>query len=234
MKTLSENWITEKHIDFEYKKYVLLAYFQEVSHDFEICKLYPVLSDLIMHYTNTIFFKENKDRIASAFPKRISNIDLDLLQVQYEQLLTDDELIKEIETIVDYSLPRFKYYLEEGKKIYDFIEDHLTLSPVGVVPLHTQEGYLLIKDVAENNVKAYQYAIKLFNTPEADFRTIYTNFIDKYPISFSNTFENIKLHLIKNHKALPNPATYAIETDLNIPLQETYLPIAKRILVRYV
>lgn len=234
MKTLNDNWITEKHVDFEYKKYVLLAYLQEVNQDFNACKLYPVLSDLLTHYQNTLSFKENKDRIVNTFPKRITGFDAEQLQVQYEQLLNDDVLIQEIENIIRFSLPKFKYYLEEGKKIYDFFEEHLTIIPVGVIPLHIQEGYLLLKDVQTNNVKAYQYNIRLFNTPQENYRAIYTDFVDEFRCTYSNTFENIKSHLIKNHKDLPNPATYAIDTDLAIPLQETYLPIAKRILVRYI
>lgn len=234
MKTLNDNWITEKHIDFEYKKYVLLAYLQEVNQNFNACKLYPVLSDLVTHYRNTLSFKENKDRIVNNFPKRITGLDHEQLQLQYEQLLNDDELVKEIETIINYSLPKFKHYLEEGKKIYEFIEEHLTITPVGVIPLHIQEGYLLLKDAVDNKVKAYQYNIRLFNTPQENYRAIYTDLVDEYRCTYSNTFENIKLDLIKNYRDLPNPATYAINTDLAIPLQETYLPIAKRILVRYI
>ena len=41
MPKLSKDWITEKHIDFEYKKYVLLAYLQEVEKHFEMTSLYP-------------------------------------------------------------------------------------------------------------------------------------------------------------------------------------------------
>jgi hypothetical protein len=33
---------------------------------------------------------------------------------------------------------------------------------------------------------------------------------------------------------LPNPATYVIESELDIPLEETLLPIARRSLVKYV
>ena len=51
MDKLSENWITEKHIDLEYKRYVLLAYLQHVSEQFEEVRLYPALSELVNHYT---------------------------------------------------------------------------------------------------------------------------------------------------------------------------------------
>ncbi len=230
---LNDNWITEKHIDFEYKKYILLAYFQEVTKDFTVCKLYPVLSDLLTHYQTTLVFKENKTLIANSFPKRLTGIDMDQLKLQYEQLINDDDLMKEIESIIDYSLPKFKYYMEEGKKIYDFIEEHMTLTPVGVVPLHIQEGYLLLKDAGERKIKVYQYFIKLFNASNQDYRSISTDYIDDYKFTYTNTFEQIKLSLLKTYKSWPNPATYAIDTDLTIPFQETYLPIAKRMLVRY-
>ena len=234
MPQLSDNWITEKHIDFEYKKYVLLAYFQEVNRDFNVCKLYPILSDLLIHYKNALAFKENKANMSDGFPKKLTALDVEQLQLQYEKLLNDDNLMKEIENIIRFSLPKFKYYMEEGKKIYDFIEEHLTIMPIGVVPLHLKEGYLMLKDANENNVKVYQYFIKLFNTSQENYRAIYTEFVDEYSFTYSNTFENIKLHLLKTHKEWPNPATYAINTDLAIPLEETYLPIAKRMLIRYI
>ncbi len=35
MADLNKNWLTEKYIDFEYKKYVLLAWLQEVNNNTE-------------------------------------------------------------------------------------------------------------------------------------------------------------------------------------------------------
>jgi hypothetical protein len=49
-----------------------------------------------------------------------------------------------------------------------------------------------------------------------------------------NTCENIKAELIRNRSLLPNPAVYNIETSLQVPLQETLLPVAKRRLIRYI
>ena len=39
MKQLNPNWLTEGWVDFEYKKYLLLAYLQKVSIDFDERKL---------------------------------------------------------------------------------------------------------------------------------------------------------------------------------------------------
>lgn len=50
MKQLSETWFAEGRIDFELKKYTLLAYLQEVNSHFNENKLYPQLADIIFHY----------------------------------------------------------------------------------------------------------------------------------------------------------------------------------------
>jgi hypothetical protein len=41
MEKLKENWLTEGLIDFEYKKYVLLAYLKSVKESFSRVELYP-------------------------------------------------------------------------------------------------------------------------------------------------------------------------------------------------
>lgn len=233
MNKLNENWITEKYIDFEYKKYILLAYLQEVNSSFSANKLYPTLADLLVNYNNVLAIKESKDQLSASFPKRLTGINSELLKVQYEKLMSDDAMIAEIEQIVNFSLPKLYHYLTEGKKIYDFIEEHIKLSPVGLTPLHTHEGYLLLKDESKKNINIYEYQVRLFDNATEKYRGIYTRLIDYYKSTFTNTFESIKIDLIRKQKTMPNPATYALESDLNLPLEETYLPIAKRLLVKY-
>ena len=70
MMTLSETWFMEGNIDFESKKYTLLAYLQRINAYFNESKLYPHLSDIIFHYNNIIAFKDNKRFLQQQFPKR--------------------------------------------------------------------------------------------------------------------------------------------------------------------
>jgi len=58
MKQLSETWFAEGYIDFELKKYTLLAYLQEVDKYFNENKLYPQLADIIFHYNNLVAFRD--------------------------------------------------------------------------------------------------------------------------------------------------------------------------------
>lgn len=230
---LSKNWLTEKHIDFEYKKYVLLAYLKEVSGNFEANRLYPSLSELIEHYRQILSIKENKQHLKDAFPQRLQQLDMERFMVSYEKIIEDDALMSELESIIEYSIPQFKHSLIEGKKIYDFIEEHLVISPVGVMPLYPEQGYLFIKNASADTV-VYEFQITIFQQPDEKYRGIHTTYVKSYTKSFINTYEYIKTDMVRENKNLPNPATFAVESELKLPLEQTLLPIAKRALVKKV
>jgi len=234
MTSLSKNWITEKLIDFEYKRYLLLAYLQQVSEHFGEARLYPSLSELIEHYKNVVALKENKKSLYDSFPERMSSADLSNFRLIYEKILADDQLMQEIENIVDFSIPQFEKYLADGKKIYDMIEVNLHIAPVGIMPLNPSEGYILLKNGGTSETQVYEYQISIFEQSTEKYRGIYTSYVCSYEKTLTNTFENIKSDLIRYHKKLPNPATYVIEAELQLPLEETLLPMAKRTLVKYV
>src|SRR5580704_2827272 len=105
---LSETWFMEGYIDFELQKYRLLAYLQEVKGCFSETKLYPQLSDVVAHYNNLATFRENKRFLQSQFPKKMDMLDMQKLEIVYEQMLTDDDLMKELEHITDYALDEMK------------------------------------------------------------------------------------------------------------------------------
>jgi hypothetical protein len=232
MTMLSKNWLTEKHIDFEYKKYMLLAYFSEVKTNFDKTCLYPHFSEIIEHYKNVISVKQNKKLISDSFPSKLQKIDLERFNLEYQKFIEDNELFAELEQIIDYSIPKFEYYLREGKKIYDFIEQRVTLSPVGIVPLKPDYGYLLLRNGGHKITYVYEYHSTIFEGPDEKYRGIHIAFLDTYKKNLTTTYEFIKSDLLKRKKELANPAAYVLESDISIPLNETLLPVAKRMLMR--
>ena len=74
MRQLTTNWFTEGIIDFEHKKYLLLAYLQHVSKQFDETKLYPFLSDLVFHYQNVKSLKQNRAVVLQQMPKKLRNL----------------------------------------------------------------------------------------------------------------------------------------------------------------
>lgn len=233
MKTLSETWFADGFIDFELKKYTLLAYLQEVNKYFNENKLYPQLADVIFHYNNLVAFRENKKYLQEQFPKKLTGFQMEKLQVLYEQMIEDDELMQELEEIIHYSEERIKHTIINGTQLYELVEEKLTISPVGIVPIEIQEGYFFLSEGSYRNTRVYQYRLSIFSKHDEQYRSMKTEFIDTWQRNIVNTYSSIKSELLRYRKELPNPAVYSIETDLSFPVDETLLPIAKRTLVRY-
>ncbi|MCS6990980.1 MAG: hypothetical protein NZL95_03880 [Chitinophagales bacterium] len=233
MTHLQPNWITEGLIDFEYKKYLLLAYLKEVNRNFDQHRLYPFLSDLLAHYNNLITIKQNKTFVSRQFPRQISRIDLENFTIEYERMIVDDSCMEEVEAILDYAIPRMYQSLMEGRELYHDVEQHLQIYPVGIVSLNPETGFMMLVLPHTRDTKVYRYQITVFESSDEQYRGIRTDFIGEYRQSFTNTLEAIKLQVINQLKAAGNPAAYAVEATASYPLQETLLPVARRSLVRY-
>lgn len=233
MKTLSETWFAEGYVDFELKKYTLLSYLQEVNKYFNENKLYPQLSDVIFHYENLVALRNNKKYLQEQFPKKLTGMQIQQLQLLYEQIIEDDELMQELEDIINYSAHEIQTTISSGTAIYEFVEEKLTIFPVGLIPLDSHEGYFFLSEGSHRNTRVYQYKLSIFEKHDEKYRSIRTEYLDQWTRNIANSYENIKSELLRLRKDLPNPAVYSIETDLSFPVDETLLPIAKRSLVRY-
>jgi hypothetical protein len=234
MKQLSETWFAEGYIDFELKKYTLLAYLKEIHSYFNESKLYPQLSDLIFHYNNIVAFRENKKYLQELFPKKLTGIQIEKLQVLYEQMIEDTDLMQELEGIINYAADKMKTTISSGAEIYDFVEGNLTIAPVGLVPLDVQEGYFFLSAGNTRNTRVYHYRLSIFEKHDERYRAMKTVYVDQLQRSIVNTYESLKSEIIRYNHELPNPAVYSIETDLSLPVEETLLPVAKRCLVKFI
>lgn len=232
MEKLSKSWFVEGPFDLEHKKYVLLAYLQEVSQKFTKTELYPHLSELVSQYRNLETFLSREKDLYNQFPTEIKGLDWHNFKVAYQKVIEDEELMRSIRTIIEWSLPKMEASLKEGREIHDFIEQNINIKPVGVEPISKEEGYLLIQNAEDPTTKVFSYEIALFERSEARYRSVKTKFLSEYKRNFVNTINSIKGDLIRQFKHLPNPATYAIESEIKVPLRPTLLPIAKKLLIR--
>ncbi|MCS7019374.1 MAG: hypothetical protein RMJ87_09115 [Cytophagales bacterium] len=234
MKTLSPNWLTEQLIDFEYKKYVLLAYLQSVREELKAQKLYPAFADLIFHYRNLCHLRDHKNLLYENFPQRISHADFERLQLVYKSIVEDDETMRIIEELVHYAIPLVGETLEEAREIYEHIEQQLEISPVGITPLNTDKGYMFLSKAQSRDTRIYTYHITIFEDRHERFRGIHTQYLETVNITLTQTYEHLKLSLARRFTHLPNPATFVIIAKVACPLEESLLPIARRALVKHI
>jgi hypothetical protein len=234
MKSLGINWFIDGCIDFEHKKYILLDYMQQINRHFDKNNLYPNLTDLIFHYNNLMDFKHNKSVLQQAFPQRLSKADVEAVKLTYQKIVQDDNSMYEIERIITYAIGKMDPAIQIGKELYDFVERHINIDPVGVVPLLPYHGYFSLRNGTGKTNWIYEYHITIFENKEDKFRGINIEFIDTFEEGITKTPESVKLDLVKHRKHLPNPAVYYVQSDIAFPLEQTLLPVAKRSLVKYI
>jgi hypothetical protein len=93
---------------------------------------------------------------------------------------------------------------------------------------------MLVRDGDIPEIKVYEFSVKFFQHDEENFRSVQTQYLTSYKKSFVNTSENIKIDMIRSRKKLPNPATFSVESVFEFPLEETIIPLAKRMLMKYI
>ncbi|MCK6617999.1 MAG: hypothetical protein L6Q51_10170 [Cyclobacteriaceae bacterium] len=234
MDRLSKDWLTQGLIDFEYKRYILLAYLKTVKESFGRVALYPFLSDLVFHYQNLQAVKENKALIRESFPKELSLEEFKKLELTYREMIEDDSVMNELTSIIEWAIPRFKDSLQEGSVIYEYVESQCEISPIGVTPLYAREGYLFVTVPPEKETSVYRYQLSIYEEQYEQLRSLNTEFVETVPKSPVVPYESIKINLVKRFKEMPNPATYLILSRVKFPFTETLMPVAKRLFVKHI
>lgn len=231
MGTLSENWLTEDLMDFEYKKYIVLGYLQNIKAHFKEQKLYPDFAELIAHYKNLILLKNNTTTLENNFKKTLSGIDYANLKLQYQSIVNDESL-NELKQIINFSEPLFEQELEKGKSIFDFAEQHIVTNHIGILPLYKTEGYFMLLPYQSKSVTVYSYAFSKINLLKQEVYGLTSNYFSTHTLSISNQVDKVKSELIEANPELPNPAVYLFKAKAELPNEETFLPIAKRLLYK--
>lgn len=234
MDKLSKDWLTQGLVDFEYKKYVLLAYLKTVKESFSKVHLYPFMADLVFHYRNLMAIKENKALIRESFPKELSIEEIRKLELSYRQMVEDDTVMSEIESIIEFAIPKIQESLKEGSVIYEYVESKCEIAPIGVTPLYANEGYLFVTQPPEKETNVYRYQVSIFEDSQEQLRSLNTQFIESLEKSPFSTYENLKLDLIRRYKDLPNPAAFLLLSKMRFPFKETLMPVAKRLFVKHI
>ncbi|SDL47447.1 hypothetical protein [Siphonobacter aquaeclarae] len=228
MKKLQQTWLTDGLLDFEYKKYLLLAYLKHVEAHFGQQKIFPELSDLQVHYRESMALRQSQAEWAVSVQKKLAGIDWEHLRLKYENEFAETESLREVEEILTYAIPRFGNAVRVGEELLEEIANRVTISPVGIVPLFRKEGYLFLYQSPNRELQIYTYRVTLFDSTVPPSRRVVTDLVESRYKSSVTTFESIKLELVRKRKEMPNPASYVVESTGLYPMEETFLPIARR------
>lgn len=232
MKHLSINWLTEGMIDFEYKKYTLLAYLKSVKDGFLSDTLYPYFSDLLTHYQSLNTLAKSKDHLKGHLPKEFKGINWNDLSLQYQSDYDETEYMKVIDDLIHFAKPRMHETLEEGKERYETFENSLTIFPVGLLSTYTRDGFFILNQKSKSLL--FQYNLNTIVKEEGNYYSIATKYLGDYSMGYTTTYKSIRKEVINQFREYDNPSTYVIETKVDrLPIKKTFLPIAKRSFTKY-
>ena len=231
--SLNLDLFTKVQADIESQQYKILAGLKSVSDDFKMNKIYPHLSHLVDLYTTLDDILNRLQDLRNEFPKRIKKIDFVNEVIEHEVVFVDGSDLSKVEDLIEWALPLVKAKIEEGKTIYEFVNDEIKLEEVGIIPNYTDEGYFFVPDNEESKLLLFQYELTVFESSQDKYRSLKTAFLKGLEQKGAHRSPNaIKLDLIDKNKELPNPATFAFNTELDFPFRETIFPVTKRKLLQ--
>ncbi len=220
--------------DFEAAQYGIMGALQDVRRAFARSEIYPELADLIeLMATLKTVLQRGKD-LREALPRRIREIDVQEGEITYEPLPPGADGSAFLEDLIGWALPRIETTVEEGRTIYDFVEDNLRVEEVGILPLYTEEGYLFIPDRRSGVMHVLRYHLSIITRADERYRSLRTSYVKslRQP-GVSAPPSRVKIDLLAENREWPNPATYLIDADIDFPFEQTLLPVAKRKLMLY-
>ena len=226
---LSNNWFIENNLDFEYKKYTLLAYLKKIEQCFNSAKLYPHYNELIKHYNNSKSILDNFKINSKLFPKELTDIDKG--QLIYQNLFLENESVTQVKDILNFSINQFSTRIKEGQDLQRFLQDNISFFPLGILSNNVNSGYFFITPTSRNKSYIYQYELSPLKR-KYEIDQIKTKYFGEYSLSISNTYERKKRELLFENSLFNSSCTYVFESSIYIPLTESYLPIVKLLLLR--
>jgi hypothetical protein len=220
--------------DVERTQYEILAGLQKATSAFEEQRVYPHLGELVKLHDGLMTVLKRTEDFRSPETGRITGIDWDEASLTYEWPDLEDTEMDVVEDLIRWAIPKIRDAIEEGRSVYEHVEDHMELETVGIVPKYVQEGYLMVPEREAEILHVLRYELSIIQQEGEKHRALRTSHCKTVKQGgFDQHPSDIKLDLLKERRDLPNPATYFSNTDLNVPYQETLLPVVKRRLIRH-
>ncbi len=217
--------------DPEAARYRVLAGLQEARHAFGRSCVYPHLSDLIAVRRALREVLDGAARVRDAHPGRLSGVDWETGALRYDASAFDAAPLL-AEDLARWALPHLDATIDEGRTLFEFVDEHAALEAVGLMPTYRQEGYLLVPR-PDGGLLVLRYAVSALTGEDGRYRSLRTTpvVVDLAPLAPPHAW---KAALTAACPDLPAPATFRVDTDLPFPVEETVLPVAKRKLLRLV
>lgn len=231
MENLSFDWIYKGWLDREYKEYLVLAYEQKVKESFQKLHLFPELYNVKKHLENLNEIYNKSRSIDDSLKQKLIDIDWKNKKLTYQKETQYTDAIKELQSIIEFSLPKFKKLHDDGQSIDEEIRKQISIENLGIIPLYNKEGYIVFHQEDCDFMPIYRYDAHIISQ-KAKLPIVKLKRIEQLQLSSKIAFHQIKKFLINRFEDLPNPATYLFHSSKKYPVDQTLAPIAGQLMVQ--
>jgi hypothetical protein len=234
MTPLSLELFTGAAYDVERTQYQVLAGLKRARDAFSKNYVYPHLGRLVKLYKTLNTVLERSEAFRTKQTGEITGVDLDAESLIYEWPELDRDQMADVKELIRWSLPHVQDAIEEGRAVYEFVEDSLYVEEVGIVPSYVEEGYMMVPDREQDVLHVMRYHLSIFTNADERYRSLRTVHCKSVPQPGVDLHpSSVKLELMEENQDLPNPATYFFDTEEVFPYERTMLPVVKRRLMRH-
>ena len=119
--------------DVERTQYKILGGLQKVQDAFEQKRVYPHLGRLVKLHGALVSILKQTEEFRNPSTGRIAGIDWEEKSVTYEWPELEGAEMAVVEDLIRWALPHIRDAIEDGKEVYEHVEDNLELETVGTM-----------------------------------------------------------------------------------------------------
>jgi len=232
---METDWLFQEPIDFEHKKYVLLAYFKKIDEKLNQNKLYPTFIELSLHLASlqTLI----KEHVVLSTNKNFTSYDDEVLLKELTAKsipnLSDKDM-NEVNKIIKHSSDKFLEYFNIVKSYWTIIYDSIELNVKrNRKSISKPKGYMVYTETETNKIFVWEYVLNPLS-PSIDEYSIKLNLIydgNKKVLSLNKILESNSNFTEREKKTAP---VFDFKSSVIYPIEETLLPLFKRKMLAYV
>ena len=232
---METDWLFQEPIDFEHKKYVLLAYFKKIDEKLNQNKLYPTFIELSLHLASlqTLI----KEHVVLSTNKNFTSYDDEVLLKELTAKSIpnlEDKDMNEVNKIIKHSSDKFLEYFNIVKSYWTVIYDSIELNiKRNRKSLSKPKGYMVYTENETNKIYIWEYVLNALS-PSVDEYNISLSLIyegDKKGTSLNKILENDSKFTERERKTVP---VFDFKSSVVYPIEETLLPLFKRKMLAYI
>ena len=163
METLTLNTFIKAAEDTELSKYKVLAILNKYTALLHKNKLYPALAELISIKTELELLLEQMSLFDAEFVLNLNFADFSEELPLGNPEEYDEDSLEKVSDFITWALPQIQSAIDEGKAIFDFIDENIKISEIGIAPINKSEGYFFIPDQKHDLMKIYRFEMSLFS-----------------------------------------------------------------------